>query len=83
MLKSPASTLSWLKLVILMVLLIQSNHNHVMVGQIFYNIRYHTLVDMDWNFGFYWCYFTDISDIEQPRNDFEYQLSNGRNIEKI
>ena len=53
-----------------------------MVGQTFYNIWHHTLVDMDWNFGFYWWYFTDISDIGRPQNDFEYRLSNGRNIEK-
>ena len=26
---------------------------------------------MDWNFGFYWRYFADISDIGRPRNDFE------------
>ena len=37
---------------------------------------------MDWNFGFYRWYFIDILNIGRPRNDFEYQLSNGRNFKK-
>ena len=41
------------------------------------------ITSMNWNFGFYWWHFTDISKFRRPRNDFEHRLSNGKNIEKI